>query len=114
MATREAAIDVTDFVSEHVPQVISELTNVVYDLDLLKKKGYTVKNGKVFAHAGNLVAETLEQAFSDLGLKSRMLRPGRIYLTADRRILRNTDKAIEISGLTFFTDTFSVEEQEEE
>lgn len=110
MATREAATDVTEFVNEYVPHVAEELTSTVYDLDLLKKKGYTVKNGKVFAHAGNMVAASLEEAFATLGLRPRTLRPGRIYLTADRRIVRNSDKAVEISGLTFFTDTLAVEE----
>ena len=107
---RTGAIDVTEFISERVPEVVEELTNTVYDLDLLKKKGYTVKNGKVFAHAGNMVAASLEEAFATLGLRPRTLRPGRIYLTADRRIVRNSDKAVEISGLHFFTDTLAVEE----
>lgn len=108
---RTGAIDVTEFVSERVPEVVEELTNTVYDLDLLKKKGYTTKNGKVFAHAGNMYASTLEEAFAKLGLKPRMLRPGRIYLTADRRTLKNSDKAVEIDGLHFFTDTQIVEEE---
>lgn len=107
---RTGAIDVTEFISERVPEAVEELTSTVYDLDLLKKKGYTVKNGKVFAHAGNMVAASLEEAFATLGLRPRTLRPGRIYLTADRRIIRNSDKAVEISGLTFFTDTLAVEE----
>lgn len=105
-------IDVTDFVSEHAPFIIEELSNTVYDLDLLKKKGYTVKNGKVFAHAGNMIAPSLEDAFTNLKLKPRTLRPGRIYLTADRRTVSNKHKAVDISGLTFFTDTLSVEEEE--
>ena len=110
MATRTGAIEVTQFVGERVPFVIDELTNSVYDLDLLKKKGYTVKNGKVFAHAGNMIAPSLEEAFAVLGLRPRTLKPGKIYLTADRRIITNSDKAVEISGLYFFTDTFAVEE----
>ena len=110
MATRTGAIEVTQFVGEHVPFVVDELTNSVYDLDLLKKKGYTVKNGKVFAHAGNMIAPSLEEAFATLGLRPRTLKPGKIYLTADRRIITNSDKAVEISGLYFFTDTFAVEE----
>ena len=105
------AIDVTEFISERVPEVVEELTNTVYDLDLLKKKGYTTKNGKVFAHAGNMIADNLEQAFATLGLKPRTLRPGRIYLTADRRNIKNSDKAVEIDGLHFFTDTQIVEEE---
>lgn len=107
---RTGAIDVTEFVNEYVPQVAEELTSTVYDLDLLKKKGYTVKNGKVFAHAGNMIAASLEEAFANLGLRPRTLRPGRIYLAADRRIIANSDKAVEISGLHFFTDTLAVEE----
>lgn len=113
MAARTGSIDVTDFVNEYVPQVEEELKSVVYDLDLLRKKGYTVKNGKVFAHAGALLADTLGEAFTKLGLKPKMLRPGRIFLTADRRILTNQDKVAEIGGLLFFTDSLSVEEEQE-
>ena len=71
---RDGAIDVTEFISERVPEVVEELTNTVYDLDLLKKKGYTTKNGMVFAHAGNMIADSMEQAFAALGLKPRTLR----------------------------------------
>lgn len=109
--TRTGAIDVTEFISQRVPEVVEELTNTVYDLDLLKKKGYNVKNGKVFAHAGNLLANSLGEAFANLGLKPRTLRPGRIYLTADRRNTSNKDKVVEIDGLYFFTDSLSVEEE---
>lgn len=108
---RTGAIDATDFISKRAPEVLEELTNTVYDLDVLKKKGYTVKKGKVFAHAGNMVANSLEQAFALLGLEPRMLRPGRIYATDDRRIIKDSDKSVEVDGLYFFTDTFSVEEQ---
>lgn len=110
MAARDGAIDVTEFIMERVPEVYEELSSVVYDLDLLKKKGYTVKNDKVFAHAGTLLAESVGEAFAQLGLKSRTLRPGRIYLTASRRILTNQDRVVEFSGLYFFTDTLAVEE----
>lgn len=111
MAARTGAIDVTEFVTEYVPQVVEELKSSVYDLDILKKKGYTIKNGKVFAHAGNLVADNMEKAFAALRLKPRTLVPGRIYLTADRRIITNQDRAVQIGGLHFFTDSLSVEEE---
>ena len=108
---RTGAIDVTEFIMEKVPEVYEELSSTAYDLDLLKKKGYTVKNDKVFAHAGNLLAGSVGEAFVKLGMKPRTLRPGRIYVTADRRNLTNQDRAVEISGLHFFTDTLAVEEE---
>lgn len=113
MATaRTGAIEVTEFITENVPSIYEELSNSVYDLDLLKKKGYTVKNGKVFAHAGTLLAESVEQAFAKLGLKPRTLRPGKIYLTDSRRIITNKDKSVEVNGLHFFTDTTLVAEED--
>lgn len=110
MAAKIGAIDATDFIFRYVPDVVKELTTVVYDLDLLKKRGYNIKNGKVFTHVGILFATSVESAFANLGLKSRTLQPGTIYLTADRRTIPNPDKAVERNGLYFFTDTLSVEE----
>lgn len=109
---RTGAIDLTEFIVEHVPHVYEELSSLAYDLDLLKKKGYTVKNDKVFAHAGTLLAPSVGEAFAKLGLKPRTLRPGRIYVTDDRRNLNNQDRMVEISGLYFFTDSLAVEEEE--
>lgn len=105
------AIDVTDFVMEHTPQVYEELSSLVYDLDLLKKQGYSVKNGKVFAHAGSILAPTVQEAFRKLEIKPRVLRPGRIYVTDDRRSFTNKEKSVEINGIYFFTDSLSVEEE---
>lgn len=110
-ATGNSVIDVTDFVMDNIPRVYEELSNYVYDLDLLKKKGYSTKNGKVFAHAGSILAPTVREAFNKLGLKPRALRPGRIYMTDNRRNFTNKEKSIEISGLYFFTDSLSVEEE---
>lgn len=112
-ADRSSAIDVTDFVREHVPFIREELSNTAYDLDLLRLKGYTIKKEKVFAHAGNFIAGSVAEAYEKLKLKPRTLRPGRIYLTADRRILSNKDKAIEVGELIFFTDSLSVEGEDE-
>ena len=111
MATREGCVNVTDFVVARLPMIREELSNTIYDLDVLKKSGYSVKGGKVFAHIGSKIADSLEEAFAILKLKPRVLRPVEIYLTDDRRNLTNKDRVAEIDGLFFFADNLSVEEE---
>lgn len=98
-------VNVTDFVLAHGDVVMKALSREVYDADLLRNKGYSVKNGKVFDHIGRQFAASIMDAFKVLDLKVTTLKPARIYVTDDINDIGQSENYCEIAGAYFYTDT---------
>lgn len=105
-------VNVTEFVLAHGDVVMKALSREVYDADLLRNKGYSVKNGKVFDHIGRQFAANIADAFKVLDLRVTVLKPARIYVTDDINDIEQSESYCEIAGTYFYTDTMYSEKGE--
>lgn len=112
MARERKPLDVTDFILEYAPDIFNLMSSPAYDAAVLTKHGYSIKNGKVFDHIGRKIADSMDEAFRELGQYPQVLKPARIYLTDDLEDVGEKDTVRRVGDLFFYADTMYADDGE--
>ncbi len=112
--SRPGSIELTELVKYDLRFIWEKLTKEEYDIDFLKRRGYTIKGTKVFAHTGAIISKDLGEAFAKLGFKPKVLRPKHIFITDQAEFVPPEAKVVEHFNLLFYADEYYEEVKNDE
>lgn len=112
--SRPGSIELTELVKYDLRFIWEKLSDEEYDIEFLKKRGYTIKGTKVFAHTGAIISKDLGEAFRKLGFKPKILRPKNIFVTDKMEFVPHGAKVVEHFNRFFYVDGFITESIQDE
>ena len=104
--SRPGSIELTELIKYDLRFIWERLTKEVYNIDFLKKRGYTIKGTKVFAHSGAIISQDLGEAFIKLGFKPDIYRPKHIFVTDKVEFIPEEAKVVEHFNRFFYADDY--------
>lgn len=110
--SRAGSVELTELVKYDLRFIWEKLSQEEYDIEFLKKRGYTIKGSKVFAHTGAIISRDLGDAFRKLGFRPKVLRPKHIFVTEDISFVPAEAKLIEHFNRFFYADEYEEEKEE--